>query len=639
MTQQGEISVFARACRCRQRPSVALVSLVLMAIGLAYGIVATGGPACAEAAPPATSTPKVAGPVAPMAAGQAAAQKKLKVVARINGEDITRNELAQECLRHYGSDVLERLVNKYLIVQQCTARGVTVSQEEVNAEVRRMATRFGLPIDQWLKMLKEERGISPAQYANDIIWPTLALRKLAGDRLAITEEELQAEYETLYGPAVKARLIVCGSLAKAQQVRAQAVAAPEKFGDLAKLHSEDVNSASAKGLINPIRKHVGSDAIEKVAFGLAEGEISQPIRVGDQYAIVKCEGHLPARKIPFDRVRPALEEMVRDAKMRRVAGEIFQELQQGSKMLNVFNDPELSRRMPGVAAVINGNQVSLGELAELCLERHGEEVLQGTINRRLLEQECRRRKIEISEADLDAEISRAAGAMLEPREDGTPDVEKWLKMVTKEQGISVALYRHDSVWPTVALKKLAGDSVEVSEEDLHRGFEANYGERVRCRAIVLNNQRRAQQVWEKARQNPTVEYFGDLAEQYSIEPGSRALRGEVPPIQRYGGQPILEKEAFSLKPNELSSIVQVGNRYVILFCESRTQPMPVEFEEVRDYIYQDIREKKTRIAMAQFFEHLKDQAAIDNFLAGTTHSPKRKASVQTAARPGAAPKR
>ena len=60
----------------------------------------------------------------------------------------------------------------------------------------------------------------------------------------------------------------------------------------------------------------------------------------------------------------------------------------------------------------------------------------------------------------------------------------------------------DEVWPSVALKKLVGDNVEITQEDLQQGYEANYGPKVRCRAIVLNNQRRAQEVWEKAREAP-----------------------------------------------------------------------------------------------------------------------------------------
>jgi sugar/nucleoside kinase (ribokinase family) len=36
----------------------------------------------------------------------------------------------------------------------------------------------------------------------------------------------------------------------------------------------------------------------------------------------------------------------------------------------------------------------------------------------------------------------------------------------------------------------------------------------------------------------------------SIEPSSKSLRGEVPPIRKFGGQPQLEDVAFGLKPNE-----------------------------------------------------------------------------------------
>ena len=544
------------------------------------------------------------------------------VVAVVNGEPISRNELAQECLRHYGKDVLERLVNKYLIMQECQARGIAVTQQEVNEEITRLAGRFGLPVDQWLKMLQEERGIDPAQYANDIIWPTLALRKLAGSRLEVTPQEIQEQYETEYGPAVQARLIVCNDLKKAQAVLAQAKANPDDFGNLAKNQSDDYNTASTKGLINPIRKHTGYKEIEEVAFRLKENEVSDLIQVGDQYAILKCERHLPPRQVTLEQARARLEELVRDRKLRRAAQEVFTELQNRAKVENVLNDPAKSRQMPGVAAVINGRQVLLHELGELCIERHGKEVLEGTINRKLLEQACKKQNITVSEAELDQEIARAASQMVKPKPDGSPDVEAWLKMATEEQGISVDVYRRDSVWPSVALKKLVGDKVEVTEEDIRRGFEANYGPRVRCLAIVLDNQRRAQQVWEMARKNLTPEYFGELASQYSIETGSRTLRGEVPPIQKYGGQPLLENEAFALKPNELSSIIQVDrDRFVILMCLGRTEPVAVEMAQVRNYIYEDIHEKKLRIAMAQRFHTLQENATIDNFLAGTSQSP------------------
>ena len=146
--------------------------------------------------------------------------------------------------------------------------------------------------------------------------------------------------------------------------------------------------------------------------------------------------------------------------------------------------------------------------------------------------------------------------------------------------------------------------------------------------------RRAQEVWAKARENPSMDYFGDLAEQYSIEPQSKALRGEVPPIRRNGGQPQLEDVAFELQPDELSGIVQLGDKFVILKCEGRTEPVKVRIDEVRDILYQDIFEKKLRIAMSDKFTEIHDKARIDNYLAGTSQAPDR--VKPEAGRPGEA---
>ena len=100
----------------------------------------------------------------------------------------------------------------------------------------------------------------------------------------------------------------------------------------------------------------------------------------------------------------------------------------------------------------------------------------------------------------------------------------------------------------------------------------------------------------------------------------------MPPIQRFGGQPTLEQEAFTLRAGELSGIVQAGDKFVIMFCEGRTKPENVKFDEVRQNILEDLREKKLRLAMADEFAKIQDAATIDNYLAGTTQSSKQQQS-------------
>ena len=598
-----------------------------------------GGPEKAAATPPQKnqSSPSADNPASnarqgsPASAGSASPlsnRDNLKalppdIVAAVNGRKITREELAQECLVHYGKDILEQMINKQLILGECKRRNIAVTRQEIDAEIERMATRFGIPLDQWYKLLKQERGITPEQYADDIIWPMLALRRLAGEKLKISKEELVREYETQYGQAVKARLIACQDENKAKKLHEMAIAKPEEFGNLAKDYSEDMASAAAKGLIQPIHMHGNYEGIEKAAFNMADGEISHVIPAGGQYVILKRESLIPARDSKLDEVAGKLEEIIRDRKMRKVANDVFQQLKENAKLELVWGDPVKQRKTPGVAALINGEPITIRVLALECIDRHGIEALEATINRTMLEVECKKRGVTVSDKDMDEEIARAAALTVKPKPDGSPDVDAWIEQVAKEQGLSLELYRRDAVWPSAALRKLAGEKVDVTEEDLQKGFEANYGEKVRCLAIVLNNQRRAQEVFEKARKHNTSEYFGDLAAQYSIEPGSNALRGEVPPIRKWGGQPVLEKEAFALKPGELSGVIQVDDKFILLRCEGFTQqPMDVKFADVRDEIYKDLYEKKLRMKMAECFENLQDSATIHNYLAGTSHTPK-----------------
>ncbi len=501
-------------------------------------------------------------------------------------------------------------------------QNITVTQKEIQDEIDRLAKKFQLPTDQYLKLLDKERGVKPKQYASDVVWPTLALRRLAAAQLKVSKAELDQAYESQFGPAVKVRLIVLTDPNEAREVYSLAIAKPEEFGALARKRSKDVNSGSANGLIPPIRRNMGEQQLEDAAFKLQEGEISPIVQVGGQFAILKCEGHLKA--VPADRaqVDPLLVDALKERKLRSTGTELFKKLHETAVVENFLNDPAKSQQRPGVAAVVNQHVISLKELTDECIDRHGPDVLEGTINRHLIEQALRKSRTEVTQKDIDAEVTRAAISMGKTKRSGEADVQAWLDFVTKQQGISADLYIRDAVWPSVALKKIVGDNILITDDDLRKGFEANFGPRVRCRAIVLTSLRKAQEVWEKARQHPTVDGFGKLAEEYSVEANSRALRGEVPPIQRYGGQPQLEKEAFDLQPGEISGIIQTGATFVILFCEGRTTSEKVEFKEVRTDIYNDLHEKKLRIAMARKFEEIKEAAEIDNFLAGSIHSPK-----------------
>jgi hypothetical protein len=315
-------------------------------------------------------------------------------------------------------------------------------------------------------------------------------------------------------------------------------------------------------------------------------------------------------------------------------------LQKDAQVVKVLGDQVAMQANPGVAAIVNSQKVTIAQVAAECVKRHGSVVLDGEINRKLLTQALAKAKKTVTQEDLDAEVNRAAVAYGFVRPDGTANASAWIESVLAEGVATEELYYRDSVWPSVALAKLVEGTVTVTEDDLKEGYESNYGPRAEILAIVLSDQRTAQKIWDMARSNPTEEFFGGLAEQYSIEPVSQSNFGKVPPLRKFGGQPALEKEAFSLKPGELSGIVATGDKFIVMRCQGFTDPVVADFAAVREELLISINEKKNRVAMAEVFDKLKLNAQVDNFYEVAKKSTKVASAVRPAsATAPAAPKR
>ena len=257
-------------------------------------------------------------------------------------------------------------------------------------------------------------------------------------------------------------------------------------------------------------------------------------------------------------------------------------------------------------AKVGKRYISLEELSAECIRRIGKEVLDNLINREIIQQACDDMGIEVSEAEVSKAIDKQA-------KDLGLTADQLLQMSEAERNITPSQYRRDIVWPMLALRKIAGEDVKVSDDDIKKAFIRNYGPRVKARAIVLDHSRRAAEVWQKAQDNP--EDFTRLVKQYSVDPASRPLEGVIPPIQRFAGSKELENVAFKLKEGEISGVVQVGlNHYIILKCEGRTDPIVKDIAEVRDILIQELREEKINVAVAKTFEELKNKARVDNYL-------------------------
>ena len=270
--------------------------------------------------------------------GQVRVNGQETTFARINGEQISYEEVAKECVERHGREVLENMINRKIIQQACAERGVTVSEAEVNQEIIEISKKFGLAVDQWYKMLEAERSLTPVQYHRDIIWPMLALRKLAGKEIKITREMMQMAYEDNYGPRVKARMIVLDNPRRATEIWEKIKASPDDFESLARDYSVEANSRALGGTIPPIRKNSEGthEALRKAAYQFKNpGEISGIIQVApSQYVILKFEGRTEPIEHAVEDVQAQLHAELEEREVQKLVGSTFEHLQKTARVDN-----------------------------------------------------------------------------------------------------------------------------------------------------------------------------------------------------------------------------------------------------------------------------------------------------------------
>src|SRR4051812_31301788 len=163
-------------------------------------------------------------------------------VAVINGQAISRRQLADECVARRGKEILDTLIARALIDQALLANKLQVTAAEIDAEIEKTAQGFGLGREALLRSMDKERGVSPAQYARDIVYPTIAMRKLAAPQVQVTTEDMKDAFEAHFGDRLRIRVIMVDKLRTAQEIWEELKKNPGGFEKIAQERSIDQQS-------------------------------------------------------------------------------------------------------------------------------------------------------------------------------------------------------------------------------------------------------------------------------------------------------------------------------------------------------------------------------------------------------------
>jgi foldase protein PrsA len=312
-------------------------------------------------------------------------------IALVNGEAITRQQLADECVAREGKKILDALVARRLIEQAMRAKKIEVTAAEIDEEIEVTAQRLGnVSREVWLRTLDKERGISPMQYARDIIYPSIALRKLATPRVQVTPKDLKDAMEANFGEKLHARIIMTENQRSAIEIWEELKKNPGSFENLARLRSRDSQTAALGGLVaEPISRHSHPRTVSDSAFRQLidgdpndkdpshkpkDGDFSGPIQVSEvAWVVIKRDKITPARL--YDKNDKALQAVLHrqmfDAKMQEAMTDLMNDLMKNAavdnrltgrvKEANEEHDPEYLAAQDSKVKLMSGDANAPGK--------------------------------------------------------------------------------------------------------------------------------------------------------------------------------------------------------------------------------------------------------------------------------------
>jgi hypothetical protein len=257
-----------------------------------------------------------------------------------------------------------------------------------------------------------------------------------------------------------------------------------------------------------------------------------------------------------------------------------------------------------VAYIYNDSiKITREELGEYLIERMQENRLESLVNLRIIQHYCAQKGIEVTPAEVDAEFAETMKGI----PNCTPKV--FYEKVLKPHNKTLYEWKEDVVKPRIMLARLCRDRVHVTEDDIKMAFDAYYGEKVECRIIL----------WKSDQKNVAMNIYGKIRD--SEEEFDRAARsqesislaqsgGRIAPIgHNTAGNATLEKAAFSLKPGELSEVLETPEGVVVLKCVKRIPPDATKhIEAERDKLAKEVFDKKVQLEIPKVFRELRDQA-------------------------------
>ncbi len=266
----------------------------------------------------------------------------------------------------------------------------------------------------------------------------------------------------------------------------------------------------------------------------------------------------------------------------------------------------VARSDPNVVATIFGDvPVARQEFADYLIRKYGAKEIELFVNKRLLEHECARRGITVTAAEVQTAFDADLKGLNVTRDD-------FVRNVLPRYGKTETEWREDVLAPRLMMEKLCKSRVTVTDEDLRRAFETEFGERRTFRAMTWSKGTdRAEAEATRERIARGEERFGTSSRPQTARNVAAIVMGPLPAGRYQGGEDNpLYAALFALKrPGDVSPVVETADGLALVQLVEVIPPDPGRtFEAEKPGLLVKVTQAKIGREVPRYFAELKKQA-------------------------------